>query len=159
MKAYFAFLCRWQEQLEEGLFDMDMTKTGLWQLWTWATKNAHCANRTWISYGGFSQIWSHMQVWNDKINICKFVRTYRHLRACYPWASKVAREELHVVLSSIQEVAPAFIKVPRVHSKNHIVVGIPVATDDISRKLWTSKQFMKYSETSILMISNLRTPL
>ena len=22
-------------------------------------KNGHCANRMWIPYGGFSQIWSH----------------------------------------------------------------------------------------------------
>ena len=39
---------------------MDMTKSGLWQIWTWATKNAHCANRARIAYGGFSQIRSHM---------------------------------------------------------------------------------------------------
>ena len=53
-------LRRWRQQLEEGLFVMYMIKSWLWQISTWATKNAHCANRVQIAYRGFSQIRSHI---------------------------------------------------------------------------------------------------
>ena len=36
--------------------DMCMTKSELWQISTWATKNTHCTNDVQIPYRGFSQI-------------------------------------------------------------------------------------------------------
>ena len=45
-----------------------MTKSGLWQICTWATKNAHCVQ---IPYGGFSQIRSQFMLQCGKINLHK----------------------------------------------------------------------------------------
>jgi hypothetical protein len=59
---------------------MNMTKTGLWQYSTWATKNAHCATSALSQYAGFSQIQSHIM--------------YQSLD-CFQWRFKV------VIISSI----------------------------------------------------------
>ena len=78
----------------ERFFDMNMTKTGLWQYSTWATKNAHSATCTFSRHARFLKIRSHVLDWRG---VQCLVRQYY----------KVKAKEVKLVLSSVNWRLPS----------------------------------------------------